>query len=342
MVGQALVYIRPLQKDIDVQSLELGYDQSISSGPLTECLYCNEKYSLSEMPGHVDVCEKLYERDRERLDDDDAGQEGTSVIVAESNTERQDRVSASVSDGPSTSHCSTAEFAIEEWKMEPDLDTAAKMYRRHILRNAEEKPDVVVTLDVHASEQDREREMLTFYKRQNLDWTSPFSVRFKGDAAMGDGVTRHFFSLLMDKLHFGFDIDLDNCGKTLLFNGEDDHKVPSTSRALVDGDLFRVVGRMIGHTFIHGGPLFSGLSPSLLPLLSGSKDAAPILELKDCPDIDVANIVTLLESQSELSPQEKDSLNKQPGLKLGSASSHQLEQKVVSRSCPPPWGYWQT
>ncbi|XP_076836802.1 uncharacterized protein LOC143482341 [Brachyhypopomus gauderio] len=126
---------------------------------------------------------------------------------------------------------------------------------------------------------------------------------------MGDGVTRHFFSLLMDKLHFGFDIDLDNCGKTLLFNGEDDHKVPSTSRALVDGDLFRVVGIMIGHTFIHGGPHFSGLSPSLLPLLSGSKDAAPILELKDCPDIDVANIVTLLECQSEPSPQEKEDIN---------------------------------
>ncbi|KAI7797478.1 hypothetical protein IRJ41_011554 [Triplophysa rosa] len=55
MVGQALIYIRPLQKDIDLQTLES--DQPISSGPLTECLYCNKKYSLSEIQDHVDVCE---------------------------------------------------------------------------------------------------------------------------------------------------------------------------------------------------------------------------------------------------------------------------------------------
>lgn len=86
----------------------------------------------------------------------------------------------------------------------------------------------------------------------------------------------------------------DNCGKTLLFNGEDDHKVPSTSRALLDGDMFRVVGRMIGHTFINGGPLYSGLSPAFFLLLTGRKDDTPVLELKDCPDMDVIEVVSLV------------------------------------------------
>ncbi len=80
----------------------------------------------------------------------------------------------------------------------------------------------------------------------------------------------------------------------LLFNGEDDHKVPSTSRALLDGDLFRVVGRMIGHKFINEGPLYSGLSQAFFPLLSGSKDETPVLELKDCPDTDVIEVVSLV------------------------------------------------
>ncbi len=80
----------------------------------------------------------------------------------------------------------------------------------------------------------------------------------------------------------------------LLFNGEDDHKVPSTSRALLDGDLFTVGGRMIGHTFINEGPLYSGLSPAFFPLLSGSKDETPVLELKDCPDTDVIEVVSLV------------------------------------------------
>lgn len=76
-------------------------------------------------------------------------------------------------------------------------------------------------------------------------------------------------------------------GKMLFFNGEDDHKVPSTSRALLDGDMFRVVGRMIGHSFINGGPLYSGLSPAFFLLIGGNKDETPILDLKDCPDTDM-------------------------------------------------------
>ncbi|RXN38191.1 G2 M phase-specific E3 ubiquitin- ligase-like protein [Labeo rohita] len=189
-----------------------------------------------------------------------------------------------------------------EWKIEPDLESAARMYRRQILKNADDKPDLVVTLDLHSCEKDREREMLAFYKRPNVDWTSPLTVKLKGDAALGDGVKWHFFTLIMEKLHHGFELDIDNCGKTLFFNGEDDHKVPSTSRALLDGDLFRVVGRMIGHTFINEGPLYSGLSPAFFPLLSGVKDDTPVLELKDCPDMD-------LESQNELNQNEIDNIN---------------------------------
>lgn len=62
----------------------------------------------------------------------------------------------------------------------------------------------------------------------------------------------------------------------------------------MDGDLFRVVGRMIGHTFINEGPLYSGLSPAFFPLLSGVKDDTPVLELKDCPDMDVIEVVLFI------------------------------------------------
>uniref|UniRef100_A0A8C1P360 HECT domain-containing protein n=1 Tax=Cyprinus carpio TaxID=7962 RepID=A0A8C1P360_CYPCA len=308
MIGQAVIYIRPLQKDIDVQNLES--DQPVSTGPLTECLYCNKKYSLSEIQDHVDVCEKLHESGKVISDNTGSTrQEEMSATMSEDYAEREERASTSLTTFFSATTSPSAEPATEEWKIEPDLETAARLFRRHILKNAEDKPDLVVTLDLHSCEKDREREMLTFYKRPNIDWTSPFTVKLKGDAALGDGVTRHFFTLVMDKLHNGFELDIDNCGKTLLFNGEDDHKVPSTSRPLLDGDLFRVVGRMIGHSFINGGPLYSGLSAAFFPLLSGSKDDTPILELKDCPDTDVIEVVSLLESQNELNPNEMDSIN---------------------------------
>lgn len=67
-----------------------------------------------------------------------------------------------------------------EWKIEPDLESAARMYRRQILKNADDKPDLVVTLDLYSCEKDREREMLAFYKRPNVDWTSPLTVKLKG------------------------------------------------------------------------------------------------------------------------------------------------------------------
>lgn len=54
------------------------------------------------------------------------------------------------------------------------------MYRRRILRNVEDKPELVARLDLTSSEQDRVREVLSFYKRQDIDWASPFSVRLKG------------------------------------------------------------------------------------------------------------------------------------------------------------------
>ena len=60
--------------------------------------------------------------------------------------------------------------------------------------------------------------------------------------------------------------------------------IPSRSRDLLDSDLFVVAGRLIGHSFIHGGPSFGGLSPAILyVLLGGSPEEAPI-EIEDVAD----------------------------------------------------------
>ncbi len=86
----------------------------------------------------------------------------------------------------------------------------------------------------------------------------------------------------------------ENAAKTLFFHGLEDHYVPSVSQAIVDGDLFQVVGRMIGHSFIHGGPLYAVMSWSFFPLLSGNKHSEQITAVgkDDCPDMDVVEIVT--------------------------------------------------
>ncbi|KAJ8250866.1 hypothetical protein GJAV_G00214110 [Gymnothorax javanicus] len=174
---------------------------------------------------------------------------------------------------------------------EPDVNKAANMFQRHLLNNAELKPELVARLDLRSTEEDREREILSFYKKPGIDWASPFSVILGGDAAVGDG--------------FGFDLNLENTGRILLFNGADDHKVPSTSRALIDGNLFRVAGPAIGHSFIHGGPRFTGLSPSMSQLIVGSNEESAVFELSDCPDTDVVDVVFV----RELTPQERCEVN---------------------------------
>lgn len=69
--------------------------------------------------------------------------------------------------------------------------------------------------------------------------------------------------------------------------------MPSSSQVLLDSDIFRVIGRMIGHSFIHGGPLLTGLSPSMFSPLLGNDEPATI-DLKDCPDQDITDIVSLV------------------------------------------------
>lgn len=105
-----------------------------------------------------------------------------------------------------------------------------------------------------------------------------------------------YFPIFNNLLIYIFPSLSDNTGRTLLFNGMDDHKVPSTSKVLLDGDLFRVAGRAIGHSFINGGPLFTGLSPCMLQLLVGSNEEPACFELTDCPDTVVVDVVSLVSS----------------------------------------------
>ena len=85
-----------------------------------------------------------------------------------------------------------------------------------------------------------------------------------------------------------------NSGDTKLFDGEPDHLVLSSSVFLVESDLFLMAGRMIGHCFLHGGPAMTGLSPAIVHILCGGTAETAIIEMTDCPDIDVWEKITLV------------------------------------------------
>ncbi|XDV25812.1 hypothetical protein PO909_029663 [Leuciscus waleckii] len=68
--------------------------------------------------------------------------------------------------------------------------------------------------------------------------------------------------------------------------------------------FLRSLDLLIGHSFIHGGPLLTGLSTSMFNLLLGSDEPA-IIDMKDCPDQDIIDIVSLLEEPRNLTDVER-------------------------------------
>ncbi|XP_035984962.1 uncharacterized protein LOC118558609 [Fundulus heteroclitus] len=83
----------------------------------------------------------------------------------------------------------------------------------------------------------------------------------------------------MSSLQYGFELDEETETKTLLFEGEPDHLIPSTSKSLLESDFFVVAGRIIGHSFLNGGPRLVGLSPVIMHVMfGGDPETATITE----------------------------------------------------------------
>ncbi|XP_073689310.1 uncharacterized protein [Garra rufa] len=110
------------------------------------CVVCMETFRNSR-PKQLLYCRYGYIRFHEsgEVISDNTGntrQEEMAATMSEDNAEREERASTSLSTVFSASASPSAEPATEEWKIEPDLESAARMYRRQILKNADDKPDL--------------------------------------------------------------------------------------------------------------------------------------------------------------------------------------------------------
>ncbi|XP_026100043.1 uncharacterized protein LOC113070840 [Carassius auratus] len=117
--------------------------------------------------------------------------------------------------------------------------------------------------------------------------------------AIGDGVNRHFLSMVMQKLQHGFTIDFGHACGTLLFEGQPDHLIPSTSQVLAQNEFFIVAGRIVGHSFLHGGPRLAGLSPAVLHVLLGGTPQTATITPDDVADLDIKETIRPLYKDEE-------------------------------------------
>ncbi|XP_041854867.1 uncharacterized protein LOC121648670 [Melanotaenia boesemani] len=113
----------------------------------------------------------------------------------------------------------------------------------------------------------------------------------------------------MLKLQHGFNINSGVADTTLLFEGQQDHLIPCTSRILVDSDLFLVAGRMIGHSFLNDGPRLHGLSDAIVHMLLHANRDTVTVNLEDVPDLDIRTTIQILDGDKPLSEEQKNEVN---------------------------------
>ena len=129
-------------------------------------------------------------------------------------------------------------------------------------------------------------DVLAIYKKPNPGLNSTLRVKFENEVAVGEGPVREFFSTLMGFLHDGFPLDGEGLGKlTEVFEGQEDHKLPIPNALLRNAGFYKSVGRMIAHSFLHGGPPLFGLSPAVVQFWC--QDSINAVTIDDVPDYDL-------------------------------------------------------
>ena len=78
----------------------------------------------------------------------------------------------------------------------------------------------------------------------------------------------------------------------IYFEGEDDHKVPVHNQALRQTGSFKAIGRILAHSFLHGGPSLGGLSPAVKHYFTCKQGqvaivSPPPLEIANVPDVEL-------------------------------------------------------
>ncbi|KAI7801370.1 hypothetical protein IRJ41_009459 [Triplophysa rosa] len=108
--------------------------------------------------------------------------------------------------GPSTAQSPTSLSAA--WKNEIDPQKASRMFCEELLSQSVHCPALSLLLNQFDTEDEQDSTLISFYKMNSANWSAPLKCRLTGDAAVGKGVNRHVFSLIMQKLKSGFTLNL--------------------------------------------------------------------------------------------------------------------------------------
>ncbi len=137
-------------------------------------------------------------------------------------------------------------------------------------------------------------DVLSVYKNPNTNLRVAPKVRFEDESAVGSGPIREFLSIAMKTIEEGIN-DPATSKVTVFFEGQQDHRVPVHNQCLCLTGMFKTLGRIIGHSMLHGGPGIFGISPAVKEYMSSDVHAFDIqtlpVTIEDLPDIDLRNVL---------------------------------------------------
>ncbi len=170
---------------------------------------------------------------------------------------------------------------------------AWKLFRKENLK--EDAPLQRVFISRMDGVDELRREIMGVYKNPNTNLSAGLKVRFEEEDAVGCGPVREFLSIGVKIIEDG--ISSSGSKRVLFFEGEMDHRLPVHNQSLRSTGTFKALGRMLGHSILHGGPGLNGVSEAMKSYIASDNDRrdpqalhVPIT-LKDVPDIELREMI---------------------------------------------------
>ena len=137
--------------------------------------------------------------------------------------------------------------------------------------------------------EDLKRDILSQYKDPRKNLKACPKIRFEGEEGVGAGPVREFFVCALGIPREGM------CGNgrpVVYFEGEADHLLPIHNQMLQQMGAFVCIGKIIGHSILHGGPGLYGLSAAAKHYWAYNVDEnPPPLVLSVIADIDLRELI---------------------------------------------------
>ncbi|XP_048017957.1 uncharacterized protein LOC125249671 isoform X1 [Megalobrama amblycephala] len=237
--GKNMLFAVPLQEQLSIEPLPYDAVE-FAKMPLSNCMKCGKKIPLPLLPLHIEECNTtetesvndmiLHEEHDDEIVSGATDQPSPLYTELEEPSEicpicqisfpadvlpyhasmcGEGERSFSDSDSPSTSTRhelpgpSTAQSYTSlsaAWKYETDPLKASQMFRAELLSENRFCPSMSLMINQFDTVDEQDRTLISFYKKNSTNWSAPLICSLIGDEAVGTGVNRHIFSMIMQKL----------------------------------------------------------------------------------------------------------------------------------------------